>query len=137
MSAGYGYSIWAVPHNHAEIRSKYKMKHIPHVTLKNNLEKEERTYMNLQCRIECCKQFVWFPPMYKNEHSLKSSGFYCNIYGTPFKMEHTPHMTVWYNYEGPWDVFDDCPESSMATIYSVDTRSSNPEEWKILCTIIS
>lgn len=136
MSAGYGYSVWAVPHNHEEIRSTYRMKHIPHVTLKTNLEKEERIYTNSTCRIKFYKQFVWFPPtMYKN-NPLKGSGFYCDVYGVPFKMNHAPHMTVWYDYDGPWDIFDTCPIETLATIYSVDTRSPKPEDWKILSNII-
>ena len=132
----YGFSIWAVPKNHEQIRSKYNMKHIPHVTLKTNLEKEDRTHNFSTCHIKFKKNFVWFPKMYSKDEKIKrASGYYCDVEGLPFEVRHMLHMSVWYDYSGPWsgeNIPEEPPDNTMATIYSVDTRSPDPSEWQII-----
>ena len=119
----YGYSVWLVPTNYDVIKSKYKMTHIPHVTISTNHQyipeiSDDNTYdINLKYGYEV------FPKMYKSD-DIDGGGFYCEI---PIKTNHEPHMTIYYD-----SISRDLPiinETIEAKIHVVDTRSCDPSKW--------
>ena len=125
---GYGFSIWVVPHNHQVIRNQYKMKHIPHITVKTNMIIPEKIFGKKFCKINfknsfCCE----FPSMYQND-PLTACGFYCDI---NIPTDHDPHITLWYNHSGPLDSLSP-PQDTHGQVFLADTRSINPSEWKII-----
>lgn len=127
--------MWLLPNNHQEIRTNYNMKHIPHVTLKCNLEKPDFRLAGKEADINFNRSFVWFPQMYKPAEGRRASGFYCSIssMGEEIMLNHEPHMTVWYDYFGPHDVYANSPpEDTRGKVFCADARSPNPEEWELL-----
>lgn len=132
MGEGYGYSIWAVPVNSEQLREKYLMSHIPHVTLKTNMEHPPQVNpYGPTCEIDFDSEFVLFPNIYGKNDLLRSSGFFCNVSGLKEPVWHAPHMTIWYNYYGAHGIFKP-PRSCEANICIVNTMSSEPSEWFIM-----
>ena len=126
---GYGFSVWAVPYNSDIIKAKYSMKHIPHITLKTNMIIPENRFIETSCEIVFKNPVCKFPSMYEND-PLTASGFYCDI---NIPTEHDPHMTLWYNFDGPLRVIN-IPEPTRGEIFLADTRSMDPSEWRIICS---
>lgn len=106
------------------------MKHIPHVTLKANMDKPDFSLTGQSYDIKFQDGFVWFPKMYSKNDPMRGSGFYCDIKG--LKLPHPPHMTVWYDYFDDHSVFQKAPEPTTGQVFCADARSPNPEDWDVL-----
>lgn len=124
---GYGYSVWVIPDNYEIIKKKYKMKHIPHVTISTNHVVPPTLKDIRPIKIKLHDEFVNFPKMYEND-PLKASGFYCEI---DYPTKHRPHMTVYYEH------LENCkiepPKEKLEGImYVVDTTSCDATKWKII-----
>ena len=125
---GYGYSLWLVPVNWKEIKEKYAMNHIPHITVCTNMEKIDSKILTDEIFIvKDFSNLKTFPKMYQND-PLNASGFYCKING--LRTAHTPHMTIAYNYN--YSITHTSPDSLSCLLFFADTRSLNCEEWVLL-----
>jgi hypothetical protein len=80
----YGYSIWYVPYNYIDLKNKYDMKHIPHITIKTNLMKQEaidffqEQIFSDEAYIYVHDPLVIFPDIY-DTNPLKAIGWWCSI----------------------------------------------------------
>lgn len=124
---GYGFSTWIVPDTWNSIKSKYKMKHIPHITVRTNLEKPCAKGVGEKVRIKFISGCFIFPKQYKVD-PLDAYGFYCLVKNVDF--EHIPHMSLFYNE--PFAVYDPPSEELEGTIYMSDTRSMDPSKWTLI-----
>lgn len=119
----YGYSVWLVPANYDEIKRKYKMRHIPHVTISTNYQYIPKISDDNTYDIKLKHGYEVFPKMYKS-NDIDGGGFYCEI---PICTKHEPHMTIYYDA-----IFRDLPiinEIIEAKIHIADTRSCDPSKW--------
>jgi len=105
----YNYSVWYVPIDSDNLRTKYGIKHIPHITIASNLSDVEKA-------IEICSRFplnanfyftqpatlVKFPSLYGND-PLSAVGFYARLFDEAEKdinLGFPAHMSVEYFAHG-------------------------------------
>jgi hypothetical protein len=121
---GYGYSVWLVPRNHAELRKRYGMAHIPHITVETNLDRPP--YMVPQRGTHVVKHFSEYTPLpggMCDVDPLMASGFFCQ---SPLVKGHRAHMSVrYYNKVEP-------PGELECDLVGADTRSLDPSMWSII-----
>ncbi len=130
----YGFSLWLVfdsPSRLIRLLAKYNRKpHIPHVTVKTNMESLEEAQKTLLCykhwrdTVTITKPSQKFGKMYKND-PLSGWGFPATLRN--IHIEHKPHLTVAYNNEAITGVR--FPLHEEARLKIADTRSENPWEW--------
>lgn len=145
---GYGYSIWIVPYLYKDFMEKYKMTHIPHITIATNYETiddiedeyKKLISLDLTASFNFSSNVHKFPRMYSHD-ILYGYGFYCNSYiensilAKHLKHKsHNPHMTL--NYSKSDDVVIEnhhSPEGIFhGSIHIVDTTSENPSKWFLI-----
>lgn len=144
----YGYSVWYVPTNWRDIKEKYNMTHIPHITLETNLILRDayHIYHNACPKVlaKLKPDCVTFPQLYAHD-PLQARGWYVDILQmNGRKLSWTPHMSVTYtprNLQLCADIEMEPVMSHAVTIAPsetlecfvviADTRSVHPEEWHI------
>ena len=125
---GYGYSLWLVPVNWKEIKEKYAMNHIPHITVCTNMEKIDSKILTDEIFIvNNFSNLKKFPKMYQND-PLNASGFYCKIHG--LRTTHTPHMTLAYDHN--YNITHSPPDSFSCLLFFADTRTLDYTKWELL-----
>lgn len=140
-SSGYGYSVWFVPNNYKEIQDKYKISHIPHITLETNLSLKDAYHIyHNACQTISVKvkpEFVKFPSFYHHDPMI-SYGWYVDIqHMTKRKLNWTPHMTATYvprtSKTNDANIITCQPPTEPLECFATiaDTRSGLPEEWSI------
>ena len=136
MNNGYQYSIWCIPENWKEIKRKYAMSHIPHVTIETCLSQIECTSRLKQLNKEYVILFEnniydFSNIRYKQEEELPAFGFYCKL--VSLHLTHRPHMTIKYKCLGKSIKIVESPiDKVKGKVYMVNTISNNPLKWKIL-----
>lgn len=121
---GYGYSVWLVPRNHAELRERYGMVHIPHVTVETNLERPPVLVPQRAPHIvRNFSEYTPFPGGIYEVDPLMASGFFCQ---TPLVQGHRPHMSLRY-FERM-----DPPTELVCDLCVADTRAKDPSEWRCI-----
>lgn len=127
---GYGFSIWYVPYDWKEIKKKYKMAHIPHITYMTNMKQIPNIeYLSSNIVANKFTAVEKFKPMYSSE-CLKGMGWYCKV---PLKTDHRTHMTLKY-YLDEHDLIqpDQNPIELKCFCCIADTRSRDQSKWFIL-----
>jgi hypothetical protein len=124
LMEGYGYSVWLVPRNHAALRERYGMVHIPHIAVETNLERPP--YMVPQRGAHKVRHFSEYTPLPGGMYGVISSGFFCQ---SRLVHDHRPYMSIRYNeykdrVEPPWELECD--------LVAADTRSLDPSAWSII-----
>ena len=126
----YGLSLWAVPRNHVEIRERYNMKHIPHITLETNLTKPSFSCdVGNVVQAEFTRGMTKFPWIYTPDGPLEASGYYCIMKGLYNVPKHRLHMSIFYNYDGQYMQYLEPPPVCLCDVVRADTRSEDPSEW--------
>ena len=131
---GYGFSLWAVPPNHRDVKSTYNMKHMPHVTIETNMEFPWSVYAYQKCRVEFYKSHcARLPQMYKQDPLKNCIGFFCEVKDIKPVNVRYPHMTLFYEYDGESTLTSiPRPDDFEGTLYIADTRSLDPSDWHIV-----
>jgi hypothetical protein len=136
----YGFSIWYVPYNYTQLKQRYSIKHIPHITIKTNLIREDAThfYTNTlfpyETHIYVTDPIVIFPSIHKQD-PLKAIGWWCNTLPKNQDIEWKPHLSIEYFIELPsrLPIYDKAPQEPLLCYKIIaDTTSANPEEWHLL-----
>ena len=124
----YGYSIWYVPIRRLD---NWRFSHIPHVTIANGYSSIEEAKRISQClpptlRITPLRHLQYF-----GSPKDPLPGWGLEVY-LPYKFqsEYKPHLTLAYT-KNPPEMTPFLP-SFLAKVVVADTRSSRPDEWKIL-----
>lgn len=133
---GYKYSIWLIPNNWKDIMKFYNTKHIPHVTIKTLLSKNEAFFevnkykkkylINFENNIYNFDKISYHNDTDKD---FPACGIFCKI--TNLKLEHIPHMTLYYHFNKSVILTKE-PKSCIANVCIVNTNSDNPEKWTII-----
>lgn len=136
-SSGYLYSIWCIPDNWKDIKERYGMCHIPHVTIETLLSETEcmsrihdynKEYMiRFEDNIYDLNDIT-----YKGgDNDLSAYGFYCEL--DSLCVSHRPHMTLLYSNLGSDMKIEKAPiHKIQGKVYMVNTVSSDPSKWKII-----
>ena len=146
---GYLYSIWCIPDNWKDIKERYNMCHIPHVTIETLLSETE-----CMSRIHQYddKYMIRFEDNIYNlnditykggetsggcetscgcDDDLPAYGFYCEL--DSLCVSHRPHMTLLYSNLGSDMKIEKAPiHKIQGKVYMVNTISSDPSEWRII-----
>jgi hypothetical protein len=136
-SGGYLYSIWCIPNNWKDIKEKYGMCHIPHVTIETLLSETECRskihYYDKEYMIRFEDNIYDFNDItYKEgDNDLPAYGFYCEL--DSLCVSHRPHMTLLYSNLGSDMKIEKAPiHKIQGKVYMVNTVSSDPSKWKII-----
>ena len=136
-SSGYLYSIWCIPDNWKDIKERYGMCHIPHVTIETLLSETEcmsrihdynKEYMiRFEDNIYDLNDIT-----YKGgDNDLSAYGFYCEL--DSLSVSHRPHMTLLYSNLGTDMKTEKAPiHKIQGKVYMVNTVSGDPSKWRIL-----
>ena len=124
----YGYSIWYVPIRRLD---NWTFSHIPHVTIANGYSSIEEAQRITRClpqrvRITPLRHLQYFG---SPKDPLPGWGLEVHL-PYKFQSEYKPHLTVAYT-KNPPETTAFLP-SFLAKVVIADTRSSRPDEWKIL-----
>jgi hypothetical protein len=124
----YGYSIWYVPIRRLD---NWTFSHLPHVTIANgysSIEEAKRISQRLpqRVRITPLRHLQYFG---SPKDPLPGWGLEVHL-PYKFQSEYKPHLTVAYT-KNPPETTAFLP-SFLAKVVIADTRSSRPDEWKIL-----
>jgi len=130
----YKHSIWYVPYNYKQLKNEFNMTHIPHITLKTMMERDEcfdlfdklvkkEFYFTLQ------NDLVLFPSMYEQD-PMQAIGWW---------VENSPkyHLSLrYFGLENPKKIkftqISPPNESLQCFLAIADTSDCNPEKWKLL-----
>ena len=124
----YGYSIWYVPIRRLD---NWRFSHIPHVTIANGYS----SIKEAQRMSRCLPQRVRITPLrhlqYFGSPKDPLPGWGLEVH-LPYKFqsEYKPHLTIAYTKKPP-ETTPFLP-SFLAKVVIADTRSSRPNEWKVL-----
>ena len=124
----YGYSIWYVPIRRLD---NWRFSHIAHVTIANGYSSIEEAQQMSQClprklRITPLRHLQYFG---SPKDPLPGWGLEVHL-PYKFQSEYKPHLTVAYT-KNPPKTTPSFP-SFLAKVVIADTRSSRPNEWKVL-----
>lgn len=155
-SSGYLYSIWCIPDNWKEIKERYGMCHIPHVTIEtllSELECRSRIHnYDKEYMIRFEDNIYDFNDITYKEgggetsgggsetsgggsetsgDELPAYGFYCEL--DSLSVSHRPHMTLLYSNLGSDMKTEKAPiHKIQGKVYMVNTVSGDPSKWRIL-----
>ena len=117
-----GFSLWVVPHGYNILMNTYKMDHIPHVTVVQNIGYPLPTKdVGKECDIAIKGDIQ---PLY----GTKSVGVYCDV---NIPTELSTHMVVWYS--GATGARVPPMDKTMKGILCVaDCSRPHPSGWKII-----
>lgn len=113
----YGFSIWYVPYNYLDLKERYNMEHIPHITYKTNIPTIEEALIILNeikpiIEIEFIDRIVEFPKMYAQD-PLHACGYYVKLSSNLYNFDS-------YNHEYLLN-----PKLHMSTKYFTDDTINN------------
>ena len=115
-SSGYLYSIWCIPDNWKEIKERYGMCHIPHVTIETLLSEiecrsrihhyDKKYVIRFEDNIYDFKDITYkegggetnWGETNGCDDELPAYGFYCEL--DSLSVSHRPHMTLLYSNLG-------------------------------------
>ena len=120
------HALWAVPVNCKELINKYGLKHIPHITLKDNLQHPSNSPL-----------LIFRPNKVEFYNGLTRlgnhrAGYRCQTKGLGRDYDNRlMHMTMWYNFHGNYIDYLQPPESTELHICRAITEGDDPAEWYI------
>lgn len=125
----YGFSLWLVPQSRYNINTT----HIPHITVATCFydgPPQVQCTINKKYQVKFYNYISQFrKDMYDKKSPKGSIGIYCKI--DNMELDHEPHMTL--TYDNNEDISNiKIPEFAICDLYLVDTRDSNPHNWKLL-----
>jgi len=138
---GYNWSIWYIPIEYEEFKTRYGMFHIPHTTAitnlkekpsKEDLEKWSETldYIDIVSDLEKMEQSYDNDPLFGCGWSCKSI--------PKLDIDHQLHLTYKYYSHNEYNIEHTRNYVNIPSrIYNwkrviADTRDDNPENWKII-----
>ena len=129
----FGISIWIIPDTYRWFQGSYGIQHIPHITICSKIRHPLNEHIGKSFKFRFEKGFHLFPPTTDNNKTFRAWGWYCKVYELNIQQAHmsTHYFDCTFNnlaighLEPPEGVF-------KGQAYLVDTRSSNPQEWKII-----
>ena len=128
---GFGFSIWFVPYNYVEFQKTYSIRHIPHVTVKTNMTKEECKTFYIAKMKSACRTFEFdadlrvIPNMWNGP--LQAVGWFVHD-------NDVLHMTMRYFRGVPRYFVDETAPTGEISFFSAmaDTTSEDSTNWSLM-----
>ena len=131
----FGWSIWIIPDNYEWFREKYRIEHIPHITIQSRIINPLSSHIGKTYKFQFERGFHLLPVWNPKDKGFRSWAWYCKVNG--LDIPHA-HMSIQY-----FDELDKGYDRRGRNIYPpkgeftgtahlVDTRSHIPSEWKIV-----
>jgi hypothetical protein len=119
-----GVSLWVVPHGYNVLMNSYKMDHIPHVTILNNLGYPRPTD-------DVGKEYeITVQGDLQSLYGTETVGVYCDV-----NVSHTisaPYMVLWYYGKRDVRSMPRLGPTMKGIMCLADCTSPNPTDWKII-----
>jgi len=120
-----GFSLWVVPHGYNIMMSTYKMEHIPHVTLVQNLPYPWPRDVGRECTITTNGDMDTLC-------GTDNMGVYCTVDDVPITRSVPPHMVIWYQGNPGVSPVPPLAHTIIGILCVADCRHRHPSYWEIV-----